>query len=76
MTKKSGDEDEVRFIESGDARTSEPSFVNDEEIADVARTASANKERWSRFPGQFGGLAKVDSGFDYAASFSSSACVA
>ncbi len=25
------------------------------------------KERWSRFPGQNGGLAKVDSGFDYAA---------
>jgi hypothetical protein len=28
------------------------------------------KERWSRFLGQFGGLAKVDSGFDYAANFS------
>ena len=33
-------------------------------------------QRWSRFPGQFGGLAKVDSGFDYAANFSSFACVA
>jgi hypothetical protein len=32
--------------------------------------------RWSQFPGQFGGLAKVDSGFDYAANFSSLACVA
>src|SRR3974390_1166159 len=32
--------------------------------------------RWSRFPGQNGGLAKVDSGFDYAANFSSRACVA
>ena len=32
--------------------------------------------RWSRFPGQNGGLAKVDSGFDYAANFSSLACVA
>ena len=32
--------------------------------------------RWSRFPGQFGGLAKIDSGFDYAASFSSFACIA
>jgi hypothetical protein len=32
--------------------------------------------RWSHFPGQFGGLAKVDSGFDYAANFSSLACVA
>ena len=35
-----------------------------------------NCKRWSRIPGQFGGLAKVDSGFDYAANFSSFACVA
>ena len=34
------------------------------------------KQRWSRFAGQFGGLAKVDSGFDYAANFSSFACLA
>lgn len=33
-------------------------------------------QRWSRFPGQNGGLAKVDSGFDYAASFSSSLSIA
>ena len=34
-------------------------------------------ERWSRFPEQNGGLAKVDFGLDYAANFSSSAaCVA
>src|ERR1019366_9090997 len=33
-------------------------------------------QRWSRFPGQNGGLAKMDSGFGYAASFSSFACVA
>jgi adenine-specific DNA-methyltransferase len=33
-------------------------------------------ERWSRFPEQNGGLAKVDSGLDYAANFSSPACVA
>jgi hypothetical protein len=33
-------------------------------------------EKWSRFPGQFGGLAKVDLGFGYAANFSSSACIA
>ena len=33
-------------------------------------------ERWSRFAGQAGGLAKVDSGLDYAANFSSFACVA
>jgi hypothetical protein len=32
--------------------------------------------RWPRFPGQNGGLAKVDSGFDYATNFSSLACVA
>jgi len=34
------------------------------------------QERWSRLTGQNGGLAKVDSGFDYAANFSSVACVA
>ena len=33
-------------------------------------------ERWSRFPEQHGGLAKVDSGFGYAANFSSVSCVA
>jgi len=33
-------------------------------------------QRWSRFAGQAGGLAKVDSGLDYAANFSSFACVA
>ena len=37
---------------------------------------AAYKKRWSRFAGQFGGLAKVDSGFDYAANFSSFACLA
>ena len=36
----------------------------------------AYQKRWSRFAGQFGGLAKVDSGFDYAANFSSFACLA
>jgi hypothetical protein len=34
------------------------------------------RERWSRFPGQFGGKAKMDSRFDYAASFSSFSCIA
>jgi hypothetical protein len=34
------------------------------------------KLRWSRFTGQFGGKAKMDSGFDYAASFSSFSCIA
>ena len=32
--------------------------------------------RWSRFTGQFGGKAKMDFRFDYAASFSSFSCVA
>ena len=32
--------------------------------------------RWSRFAGQFGGKAKMDSGFDHAASFSSFSCLA
>ena len=39
------------------------------------RNATRGK-RWSRFAGQFGGLVKVDSGFDYAANFSSFACLA
>ena len=39
-------------------------------------SACEQRLRWSRFPGQNGGLAKVDSGFDYAANFSSRACVA
>ena len=34
------------------------------------------EQRWSRFLRQFGGLAKVDLGFGYAANFSSSACIA
>jgi len=34
------------------------------------------KLRWSRFTGQFGGKAKMDFKFDYAASFSSFSCVA
>ena len=33
-------------------------------------------ERWSRFTGQFGGKAKMDSWFNYAASFSSFSCIA
>jgi hypothetical protein len=47
------------------------SFLELWKISEPART-----ERWSRFPGQNGGLAKVVSGFDYAANFSSVACVA
>ena len=31
----------------------------------------AEQQRWCRFPGQFGGKDKVDSEFNYAASFSS-----
>jgi hypothetical protein len=34
------------------------------------------KKRWVRFLRQFGGLAKVDSGSDYAASFSCSLSIA
>ena len=33
-------------------------------------------ERWSRYPGQNGGLAKMDSGFGHAANFVWFACVA
>jgi hypothetical protein len=46
-------------------------------LASAARRRSKNNiERWSRFPGQNGGLAKVVSGFDYAASFSCSLSIA
>jgi hypothetical protein len=41
-----------------------------------SRRSLHSVERWSRFAGQAGGLAKVDSGLDYAANFSSFACVA
>ena len=47
---------------------------------DIAKTVTfiflADDKRWSRFPEQNGGLAKVDSGLDYAANFSSFVCVA
>ena len=42
----------------------------------LARRARANAERWSRFAGQNGGVANVDTGFEYAANFSSFACLA
>ena len=45
-------------------------------ITDYRQAIDRVALRWSRFPGQNGGLAKVDSGFDYAANFSSRACVA
>jgi ParB-like chromosome segregation protein Spo0J len=45
-------------------------------IADNRLAENAGWERWSRFPEQNGGLAKVDSGLDYAANFSTPACVA
>ena len=38
--------------------------------------ALSGSEKWVRFSRQFGGLAKVDLGFGYAANFSSSACIA
>jgi hypothetical protein len=42
----------------------------------LSQKGRPRRVRWSRFPGQFSVLAKVDSGFDYAANFSSFACVA
>ena len=42
----------------------------------VHEVRAAAVQRWSRFPGQNGGLARVDFGFDYAANFSSFAWVA
>ncbi len=43
---------------------------------DVGQGSTHYGQRWSHLTGQNGGLAKVDSGFDYAANFSSFACVA
>jgi len=54
-------------------------------IKSLARTAATDapvrehrlrSERWVRFPRQFGGLAKVDSGFGHAASFSVGVAIA
>ncbi len=45
-------------------------------LEEVGISQPFNCERWAHFPGQNGGLAKVDSGFYYAANFSSFACVA
>jgi hypothetical protein len=42
----------------------------------MAKKTATREKKWSRFPGQFGGLGKVDLGFGYAANFSSSACIA
>jgi hypothetical protein len=41
-----------------------------------ARRCNERIKRWSRFPEQNGGFAKVDSGFDYAANFSWLSCLA
>jgi len=46
------------------------------EAVRLIRDRGVSYERWSHFPEQNGGLAKVDSGFDYAANFSWVACVA
>jgi putative ABC transport system substrate-binding protein len=46
------------------------------EAAVTGGLMSYGAKRWSRFPGQNGGLAKVVSGFDYAASFSCSLSIA
>jgi hypothetical protein len=45
-------------------------------IADRAEALEVVDERWVRFPRQFGGLAKVDSGFGYAANFACSLPIA
>jgi hypothetical protein len=50
--------------------------LNEKQVDKVVTLLMRNEERWSRFPEQNGGLAKVDSGLDYAANFSSPVCVA
>jgi hypothetical protein len=54
----------------------QPSSSLTSELILLALDVPELDKRWSRFPEQNGGLAKVDSGFDYAANFSSVACVA
>ena len=52
-------------------------LAGNEDAAGILRAIlPALLQRWSRFPGQNGGLAKVVSGFDYAASFSCSLSIA
>ena len=63
-------ESENRICKKTDVQQSKPGEYN-------SFVPSFQLKRWSRFPEQNGGLAKVDSGLDYAAHFSSSAaCVA
>jgi hypothetical protein len=48
------------------------STIGELEIVDVTNAPYScvkDAQRWSQFPGQFGGLVKVDSGLDYAANF-------
>jgi hypothetical protein len=51
-------------------------FVEEEMIVDIEVDSLLLTQRWPRFPGQFGGLAKVDSGLGYAANFSCSMSIA
>ena len=53
------------------AATEVPAPVSDQRLQ-----AKKGEQKWVRFSRQFGGLAKVDLGFGYAANFSSSACIA
>ena len=51
-------------------------YIQQGKIKLTVISEQGKEERWSRFPGQNGGLAKVVSGFDYAASFSCSLSIA
>jgi len=53
-----------------------PMETQAEASMDLQMRLTKEQKRWSCFPEQNGGLAKVDSGLDYAANFSSLACVA
>jgi hypothetical protein len=53
-----------------------PEIIRGTDLLQALLEGTLGEERWSRLTGQNGGLAKVDSGFDYAANFSSFACVA
>jgi hypothetical protein len=67
----------VRHCRSGDEMLHIAGLLRPEII--IASTRTLGDEaivRWSRFTGQFGGKAKMDFKFDYAASFSSFSCVA
>ena len=66
--------DEVLICQNADLAQADESMAD--KFFRLRQELRGGQERWSRLTGHNGGLAKVDSGFDYAANFSSFARVA